>query len=375
MANSVVSAGKVKSIVEKLEKHPDVAKVILLTLSGSHAYGTNMEGSDVDIRGIFIAKEGIVRTPFKTVTELNIEGEEDGKVYELGTFMTLFKEMNPNIIELGFTDNDSVLYEHAAWIEIKENLQQLVNSNVAFRFSGYAMAQLKRIKGHNKHINNPQPKEMPTQFDYMRLVQSYLQSDPVMSHEVFMRKLRNMNDFCTLVPYGGDIYGVVATYSENGPMFNPDGSIRALEYDKIEDDAKTTCPLFIVKYLRQEHNLAKEKHRNYWTWVENRNAKRHELEVKYGFDTKHAMHLVRLLRMGEEILRTGNVIVKRPDAEELLSIRNGAKTYEEIIKWAEKKDNEIRGELYKNTKLPKRSDLKIAETLIIKAQDLVWKEV
>lgn len=375
MGNSVVSAGKVKSIVEKLEKHPDVAKVLLLTLSGSHAYGTNMEGSDVDIRGVFVAKENVIRTPFKTVTELNIEGEEDGKVYELSTFMTLFKEMNPNIIELGFTDEESTLYEHEAWFGIKENLHKLVNSNVAFRFSGYAMAQLKRIKGHNKHINNPQPKEMPTQFDYMRIVQSYLQSDPVLKHEDFIRKLKNANDFCILVPYGGDIYGVVPAYLETEPMFNPDGSIRALEYEKISDGVKKTAPLFIVKYLREEHNLAKEKHRNYWTWVENRNAKRHELEVKYGFDTKHAMHLVRLLRMGEEILRTGKVIVKRHDAKELLAIRNGSKTYEELVEWAEEKDKEIRGELYKNTKLPKRSDLKIAEALIMEAQDRVWKDL
>jgi len=45
------------------------------------------------------------------------------------------------------------------------------------------------------------------------------------------------------------------------------------------------------------------------------------LEAKFGFDTKHAMHLIRLLRMAREILETGVVHVKRPDAEELSAIR------------------------------------------------------
>ncbi|AEZ66297.1 hypothetical protein phiTE_131 [Pectobacterium phage phiTE] len=39
--------------------------------------------------------------------------------------------------------------------------------------------------------------------------------------------------------------------------------------------------------------------------MKNRNAARHELEEKFGYDTKHAMHLVRLLRMSQEILETG----------------------------------------------------------------------
>ena len=61
------------------------------------------------------------------------------------------------------------------------------------------------------------------------------------------------------------------------------------------------------------------------------NVKRPELVEKHGYDTKHAMHLWRLLRMCAEILETGRVLVRRPDADELLAIRDGAWRYDAII--------------------------------------------
>jgi len=41
--------------------------------------------------------------------------------------------------------------------------------------------------------------------------------------------------------------------------------------------------------------------------------------------------LVRLLRMCHEILTMGKVIVRRPDAEELLAIRDGVYTYDQLM--------------------------------------------
>ncbi|MCL6408385.1 hypothetical protein EXT70_22495, partial [Dickeya dadantii] len=80
-----------------------------------------------------------------------------------------------------------------------------------------------------------------------------------------MRKLNNMEGLCTLVPFGADIYGVVPDHTDNvGPMFNPDGSIRKLKYEEIPEAVKKQAPLFIVKYLRQDHVVAKDKHHNYW---------------------------------------------------------------------------------------------------------------
>jgi hypothetical protein len=76
------------------------------------------------------------------------------------------------------------------------------------------------------------------------------------------------------------------------------------------------------------------------------------LEAKYGYDVKHSMHLVRLLRMGIEILETGKVNVKRPDAEELIHIRNGGWTYDALVEYAESMQRRI-DDVYKVTKLPR----------------------
>jgi hypothetical protein len=85
----------------------------------------------------------------------------------------------------------------------------------------------------------------------------------------------------------------------------------------------------------------------YQNWKKTRNAQRAELEKKFGFDTKHALHLVRLMRMCKEILTTGKVIVKRPDYEELLAIRNGEWTYDQIIDFADNQEKEI-SKIYEN---------------------------
>jgi hypothetical protein len=72
-------------------------------------------------------------------------------------------------------------------------------------------------------------------------------------------------------------------------------------------------------------------------------------------NTKHAGHLYRLLTMCREILSEGKVIVKRPDREQILAIRNGAWRYEELVEWAERQDKEL-DEVYKTSKLPHAPD-------------------
>ena len=81
------------------------------------------------------------------------------------------------------------------------------------------------------------------------------------------------------------------------------------------------------------------------------------MEAKYHFDVKHGMHLVRLIRMGKEILRDGTVNVYRPDREELRSIMHGAWKYEQIVEMAEKADVEM-DELYAKSPLRDRPDHK-----------------
>ena len=77
--------------------------------------------------------------------------------------------------------------------------------------------------------------------------------------------------------------------------------------------------------------------------------------------------------MGAEALETGQINVYRHDAEELLAIRNGSWSYEQIIEYAERMDKHVRETLYRTTKLPKRPNIELASTLIMEVQDLIWK--
>lgn len=59
-------------------------------------------------------------------------------------------------------------------------------------------------------------------------------------------------------------------------------------------------------------------------------SKRKELVDKFGYDTKNASHLIRILRQGIGFMETGELEVYRSDAEELLAIKRGEFTYEQI---------------------------------------------
>lgn len=99
------------------------------------------------------------------------------------------------------------------------------------------------------------------------------------------------------------------------------------------------------------------------------NPVRAELIQKFGYDTKDAMHVVRLLRMGKEILKGEGVQVRRSDAEELIAIRNGAWSLSDLLGYAEAMEAEL-NDLYAKSPLPSAPD-KIALDAL--CRDIVQK--
>jgi predicted nucleotidyltransferase len=111
------------------------------------------------------------------------------------------------------------------------------------------------------------------------------------------------------------------------------------------------------------------KHWNeYQNWQRNRNPARAELERKFGYDTKHATHLFRLLRMGMEILETGQVRVYRPDREWLLAVRNGLLSYEAMITLAGDYETRL-SELSAMSRLPEAPDADAVEEMVVGMYD------
>ena len=79
-------------------------------------------------------------------------------------------------------------------------------------------------------------------------------------------------------------------------------------------------------------------------------SKRNELVRKYGYDTKFAYHVVRLMDEVEQLLTSGTMELGR-NREELKAIRRGEWTLEDI-KNRFTRDEETLNQLYKDSKLP-----------------------
>lgn len=92
--------------------------------------------------------------------------------------------------------------------------------------------------------------------------------------------------------------------------------------------------------------------------------KRKKLVEHFGYDTKNAAHLIRLLRMGIEFLREGVLHVTRPDAQELLAIKKGDWTLERVKTQAERLFKEAEEE-FVNSKLPDVVDEKYVEKFLV----------
>ena len=131
------------------------------------------------------------------------------------------------------------------------------------------------------------------------------------------------------------------------------GAKRGENSPKFPDTASERAYRGAVKHFRA-----------YREWRKNRNPKRAELEAQHGYDTKHAMHLCRLLNMGCEILESGQVLVYRPDADWLRGIRAGSMSYTELLNWVKDREKTL-SKLETESSLPQEPDHATAEKLVV----------
>ena len=72
--------------------------IILLGLGGSYAYGTNIETSDLDIRGCAVNRKEEILT--NKNFEQRCDKTTDTTIYSLNKLISLLSNCNPNTIEL-----------------------------------------------------------------------------------------------------------------------------------------------------------------------------------------------------------------------------------------------------------------------------------
>jgi predicted nucleotidyltransferase len=309
------------------------AHTVYLTKHGSQAYGTNLPTSDLDFKGFAVAPEKVVVgfayefNEQETKPEDAPEGTppeeiEDKVIYDLRKFCSLATKCNPNIIEVLFVDESDIVFLHPAGKLIRDHREEFLSKTIRSTFSGYAFAQLKRIKTHRSWLMKPPPKK-PERADF-----------GAVDNTVNAEKL-----------------GAFDKLVEQGVQFTPN-----------------VMALFSAE---RQYQTALRDWNSYQTWKRERNEARSKLEAEHGYDTKHAMHLVRLLRMCREILSGKGVIVKRPDREELLAIRRGEWSYDRLIAWAEQEDAETK-KLIETSSLPESVDLDRLNDLCIEAHHIFW---
>lgn len=322
-------------------------RTFFLTKHGSHAYGTSTPSSDLDMKGIAIAPAEYYLGFVSSFEQAEVREPLDVVIYDIRKFFKLAADCNPNIIEVLFTDAADWIFpaDSKAWEDLHRHRRWFLSRRARHTFSGYAVSQLKRIKTHRRWLLDP-PKGKPDRASF-----GLPASGPTVGKDalgVIESRIRKMSDAA-----GGQgmTKDLVAEHEEE------------MVYVAVTDLEMSIDLIPIVLSERRYGNACRQWDA-YERWKAERNPARAALEAKHGYDTKHAMHLVRLLRMAEEILARGEVLVKRPDAAELLAIRGGAWGFERILAFAEAQDVML-AKAYETSPLPREPDRVFLDELLV----------
>ncbi len=304
--------------------------IILLTTGGSHAYGTNVETSDLDIRGITLERE-------KEVLGLsNFEQFEnhatDTTIYGFRKIISLLLNCNPNVIEMLGTKDEHLFILSEEGKLLRDNVDLFLSKKALHSFGGYATAQLRRLQNALARDNYPQEEKEKHILNSINNQMRHLQEN--------------------YAEFTGDEIKLYIDKSEK------------VDYDtEIFMDIKLShYPLRNFKSMYSEmNNIVKD-----YSKLNSRNKKKDDLHLN-----KHGMHLVRLLLMGTEILEGKGINTYREsDRDFLLEIRNGkyqkedGSFYQEFFDMVDKLEQRKKY-ASDNSPLPSKPNFNKIEALVI----------
>lgn len=362
----------VSSVAPFLELTRDRASVywlwgrtLFLTRHGSHAYGTNIEGSDEDFKGFCVPPKEYLLGYSKSFFQAEFhKPDPDMVVFSVSKFFKLAADCNPNAIEILYTDPADHKIVHPMGAYVLQCRDLFLSKKAKYTFSGYAVSQLKRIVNHKRWLDSGIERK-PTRADFGLPDMPTIPVNQRDAVEAMVRKkveswdvdFAELDDAARL----NIIDRVAVSLAEQQITSDAQWGAAARTFGLSEQFIE------ITKNERRYSGAMKEWE-SYERWKTNRNPARAEIEKKYGYDTKHGMHLVRLMRMGREILAGEGVHVRRPDAEELLEIRRGSWSYDKITSWAETQEKALE-EAYLKSPLPSGPDHAKLDALLITVID------
>ena len=313
--------------------------IILLGVGGSHAYGTNVLTSDVDIRGVATLR------PVELLSNANFEqvcnSETDTTIYSLNKIVSLLCSCNPNTIELLGLKPEHYLYITDAGRMLLDSKWLFLSKLCMYSFGGYANAQLRRLS--NRVVGSlPQSKQE----------QHILNS---IEHARF-------------------------TFPEKYSFYSDDAIRLYLDESKSDDmDTEIFMDVHLTHYPLRDYK---------GMWAEMNNivkdygklGHRNKNAIARDKVGKHMMHLVRLFLMCIDILEKHEIITYREAEHDLLmSIRNnefldgdGVPTAE-FYTMVDSLEARMQEAVEKST-LPEKPDYKAINELLVKINKKVVLE-
>jgi predicted nucleotidyltransferase len=331
------------------------------TVAGSRAYGTDLELSDEDLRGVFVASNGMLGG----LDGIEQVSDERGDLvyYELGRLVELLLRNNPNALELIAMPEDCVRFRHPLYERLKPSM--FLSKLCEKTYGEYAMGQIRKARGLNKKIVNPQPEKRHPMLAFCHVPEGqgsvplldWLAGRGIDPKHCGVTAVRNAADLFAI--YQNEAGGYRGLVSPKDPD--------ALVYSSVPKEARPVCWMNFNEDAFKAHCKA---HREYWQWVGQRNEERFATNAGHGrgYDSKNLMHTIRLLEMAGEIAREGVLRIRRPNRDFLLKVRAGSFAYDELVARAE----ELHAGLetaFANSGLPAAPDRDLVNALLVEMRD------
>ena len=356
--------------------------ILYKTIVGSQAYGTNTENSDVDIKGIFWIdhKKFLTLNPPVTPQMGQINDEKHNiTFYSIYRTLELLKDANPNFIELLWMPEDCILYKSDILTPLFESRNMFITRMAYKSHASYAYSQIKKAKGKNKKVHNPQPETMPSKLDFCKvipLVKNYeYKTQQVLhgnaSYDYFPYRPINIKEtdidlskcHVASLEHTPNVYRLYYYGDKAKGVFRGNDMLVCESIPK-EDEWENIIGLLI--YSENEFEKYLRDWRSYWEWKKNSNPNRWKSQEGgiIDYDVKNMQHCFRLIYSGFNILTNGEPIVRfeSKKLQFLKDIRDEKYTYDELMNKLSCSYKEME-EAYEKCKLPDCVDSEKLELL------------